>query len=588
MARDPRLRRAPHARRPGGPARRRQHASPTSSRAAGGPIALRVRATLSGESLTLDFEGTDAQVEGNLNCPLSVTRSACFYAVRVVCDPDAPPSAGAWRPVEVIAPEGSLLNARAARRGRRRQRRDLQPRRRPRLRRARGLRPVPAQGQGTMNNLTLAGGRGDSMDLLRDDRRRPGRLPDADGPSAVHVAMSNTLNTPVEALETEFPLRVRELSRAARQRRRGPPPRRRRDRARDRGARADALHADRRAPPPPRRGARGRRRRRARARPPERRADRRRRPRASCARATACGSRPRAAAATARPARNGRLGSEAVERVVVRSAAEIAFVRDRASVTGPTLIFVHGLGGSIDSWRAQLSGRSRRPASDVIALRLPRRRAQREAGRAPTRSSSGPPTLVGAARRARRRARRARRPLGRLHGRRARGPRASVSAPRRSRSCGGALEWRPEASPRCSRAARRARPGRAACDEVAEAVAATGLTRALRAPSGPSFTALTASSRSPRTTPTATPSAALATAPRQDARPRRDRLPGCSPSPACRGPGHAARPAAEAIAAAVPGGRAGVIEGAAHWCHARARRSAVNGAPPRASCDDTG
>ena len=75
----------------------------------------RDRAAASGRrsaaSAELDFTGSDAQVEGNLNCPLSVTRAACFYAVRVVCDPDAPPSAGAWRPVEVTAPEGSLLNA---------------------------------------------------------------------------------------------------------------------------------------------------------------------------------------------------------------------------------------------------------------------------------------------------------------------------------------------------------------------------------------------------------------------------------------------------------------------------------------------
>ncbi len=179
----------------------------------GGPIALRVRATLSGESLTLDFEGTASQVDGNLNCPLSVTRSACFYAVRVVCDPDAPPSAGAWRPVEVLAPKGSLLNARA-----------------PAAVAAGNVEtssrvadlvfdalaafaPVPANGQGTMNNLTLAGGRGDTeWTYYETIGGGQGACPDADGPSAVHVAMSNTLNTPVEALETEFPLRVRELS----------------------------------------------------------------------------------------------------------------------------------------------------------------------------------------------------------------------------------------------------------------------------------------------------------------------------------------------------------------------------------------
>ena len=64
---------------------------------------------------------------------------------------------------------------------------------------------MPAQGQGTMNNVTF-GNR--AVHVLRDDRRRPGRVPGADGPSAVHVAMSNTLNTPVEALELSYPLRV--------------------------------------------------------------------------------------------------------------------------------------------------------------------------------------------------------------------------------------------------------------------------------------------------------------------------------------------------------------------------------------------
>ncbi len=68
-----------------------------------GDLTLRVRATIAGESLRLDFGGTDPQVEGNLNCPLSVTRSAALFAVRALIDPDAPPSAGAYRPIEVIA-----------------------------------------------------------------------------------------------------------------------------------------------------------------------------------------------------------------------------------------------------------------------------------------------------------------------------------------------------------------------------------------------------------------------------------------------------------------------------------------------------
>jgi len=172
-------------------------------------IGLRLTATVEGDRLRLDFSGSDSQVDGNLNCPLSVTKSAAFFAVRVLTDPDAPPCAGAYRPIEVIAPEGCLLNAsfpaavaagnvetssRVA---------DLT------VAALAGARPAPAQGQGTMNNLTLAGEGFTYYETLGGGQ---GACPDAPGPSAVHVAMSNTLNTPVEALESEFPLRVRRLA----------------------------------------------------------------------------------------------------------------------------------------------------------------------------------------------------------------------------------------------------------------------------------------------------------------------------------------------------------------------------------------
>jgi len=172
-------------------------------------VTLRVEATIDGDRLSLDFTGTDPQVEGNLNCPLSVTKSAAFFAVRALADPDAPPSAGAYRPIEVIAPEGCLLNARppaAVAAG------NVETSSRVAdlvIAALGGARPVPAQGQGTMNNLTLANENFTYYETLGGGQ---GACPDADGPSAIHVAMSNTLNTPVEALETEFPLRVRELS----------------------------------------------------------------------------------------------------------------------------------------------------------------------------------------------------------------------------------------------------------------------------------------------------------------------------------------------------------------------------------------
>jgi N-methylhydantoinase B len=170
---------------------------------------LRVEATIAGERLQLDFAGTDPQVDGNLNCPLSVTKSAAFFAVRVLTDPDAPPSAGAHRPIEVHAPAGCLLNARfpaavvAGNVETSSRVADLV------IAALGGARPIPAQGQGTMNNLTLANGDFTYYETIGGGQ---GACPDAAGPSAIHVAMSNTLNTPVEALETEFPLRVRELS----------------------------------------------------------------------------------------------------------------------------------------------------------------------------------------------------------------------------------------------------------------------------------------------------------------------------------------------------------------------------------------
>jgi len=172
-------------------------------------VRLRVVARVDGDRLELDFAGTDPQVDGNLNCPLSVTKSAAFFAVRVLTDPDAPPSAGAFRPIEVTAPEGCLLNARfpaavvAGNVETSSRVADLV------LAALGGATDVPAQGQGTMNNLTFAGEVFTYYETLGGGQ---GACPNADGPDAIHVAMSNTLNTPTEALETEFPVRVREHS----------------------------------------------------------------------------------------------------------------------------------------------------------------------------------------------------------------------------------------------------------------------------------------------------------------------------------------------------------------------------------------
>jgi N-methylhydantoinase B len=167
-------------------------------------LELRLRATVSGDELELDFTGTEDQHDGNLNCPLAVTTSACYFALRVLTDPDVPPCEGAYRPLTVVAPEGSLLNAR------------------PPAAVAAGNVETSSRvadlvlaafgracGQGTMNNLTLGN---DDFTYYETLGGGQGACPDADGPSAVHVGMSNTLNTPIEALELEFPLRAVEYS----------------------------------------------------------------------------------------------------------------------------------------------------------------------------------------------------------------------------------------------------------------------------------------------------------------------------------------------------------------------------------------
>ena len=165
-----------------------------------GDLEIALKATVDKDRLTLDFTGTADQHEGNLNCPLAVTRSACYFAIRVLTDPDIPPSAGAYRPVEVIAPEGSLLNARspAAVVG---GNVETSSRVADVVLKAFGR----ALGQGTMNNVTLG-----TEDVVYYETIGGGQgaCPDADGPSGVHVAMSNTLNTPIEALELEFPMRM--------------------------------------------------------------------------------------------------------------------------------------------------------------------------------------------------------------------------------------------------------------------------------------------------------------------------------------------------------------------------------------------
>jgi N-methylhydantoinase B len=173
--------------------------------AADGDLPIRCTVEIVGDEIRIDFTGTAPQYDGNLNCPLAVTRSACYFVVRCLTEPDLPASGGAFAPVTVTAPAGCLVNAR-----------------RPAAVVAGNtetssrivdvvfaafaeLIPVPAAGEGTMNNTAFGN---DDFTYYETVGGGQGACPGADGPSAVHVAMSNTFATPVEAVELEYPLRV--------------------------------------------------------------------------------------------------------------------------------------------------------------------------------------------------------------------------------------------------------------------------------------------------------------------------------------------------------------------------------------------
>ena len=178
-----------------------------------GTATIRVTATLDGDAIRFDFDGTDPTVEGSLNAVLSITQSACYYVVRSLLDAPVPMNAGCFAPVDVIAPAGCLVNAQppAAVAGG-----NVETSQRivdvvlGALAQALPDR-IPAASQGTMNNLTIGGQRADGTAYAYYETIAGGMGAHAegDGLSGVHVHMTNTLNTPVEALERTFPFRIR-------------------------------------------------------------------------------------------------------------------------------------------------------------------------------------------------------------------------------------------------------------------------------------------------------------------------------------------------------------------------------------------
>jgi len=170
-----------------------------------------------GTLVTVDFTGSDPQVEGSVNAVEAITYSACFYVFRCLLTEDVPAAAGLMRPIHVIAPEGTIVNARppAAVAGG-----NVETSQRivdVLLRALAQALPdrIPSAASGTMNNLTIGGidpRTGEPFTYYETIAGGMGARPGKPGVSGVHTHMTNSLNTPAEALEYAYPLRVRSYS----------------------------------------------------------------------------------------------------------------------------------------------------------------------------------------------------------------------------------------------------------------------------------------------------------------------------------------------------------------------------------------
>jgi len=175
-------------------------------------IRLHVCVTLNAGQVSVDFSGTDQQVQGNINCPLAVTAAAVFYVFRCLMDERTPACAGSFRLIQLIAPAGCLVNAR------------------PPSAVAAGnvetssrivdlvlgalARVIPdrvaAASQGTMNNLAMGSRDGQGgWDYYETIAGGMGAGKQGGGLHAVQTHMTNTLNTPIEVVEAAYPLRIR-------------------------------------------------------------------------------------------------------------------------------------------------------------------------------------------------------------------------------------------------------------------------------------------------------------------------------------------------------------------------------------------
>jgi N-methylhydantoinase B len=179
-------------------------------------IPIRVTLTVTRNRLRFDFSESAPQVRGGVNAVLAVTQSAAYYAVLCLCDPLPPINAGCFECIDVIVPQGSVVNARrpapVAGGNVETSQRIVDVCLAALAQAAPGI--VPAQAQGTMNNVSIGGATPDGKPFTYYETIAGGYGggPKRAGASATHSHMTNTLNTPVEALEHAYPLRVEEYS----------------------------------------------------------------------------------------------------------------------------------------------------------------------------------------------------------------------------------------------------------------------------------------------------------------------------------------------------------------------------------------
>jgi N-methylhydantoinase B len=183
----------------------------------GRPVRLRVAIQIRGRHATVDFDGTSPACRGSVNAVLAITTSAVFYVFRCLLDENVPACAGLMGPIQVRAPEGSVVNAQAPAAVAAGNVETSQRIVDVLLRALAQALPdrIPAASSGTMNNLSFGGIDPRSSQPFAYYETIAGGMgarPGADGLSGVHTHMTNSLNTPIEALESSYPVRVRSYS----------------------------------------------------------------------------------------------------------------------------------------------------------------------------------------------------------------------------------------------------------------------------------------------------------------------------------------------------------------------------------------